>query len=133
MEEALITVHVTAGTISKRQQPNLNKVSLYFSIFFSGTSLGTFRHHLVYTFNEIMSWQTVHAWYFTMSLLCKAFIPPGTCSMKILKNPSSLTEPRYLTMFLWLSLMCSLISSCSGCTSLKKNILTLAYMSISCL
>ena len=48
-------------------------------------------------------------------------LPPGTCSMKILKNPSSETEPRYWTIFLWLSLEWSLISSCNGCTSPPKD------------
>ena len=48
-------------------------------------------------------------------------LPPGTCSMKILKNPSSETDPRYWTMFLWLSREWSLISSCKGWTSPPRD------------
>jgi len=40
--------------------------------------------------------------------------PPGTSSMKILMKPSSLTDPKYWTIFLCFSLLCRAISSWSG-------------------
>ena len=55
-------------------------------------------------------------------LIYVGYIPPGTCSIKILKKPSSLFDPRYLTMCGFVRRECSKISSCSGCTSLAKSI-----------
>lgn len=47
------------------------------------------------------------------------FLPPGTCSMKILMKPFSLKEPRYWTIFLCFRCLCNAISSCSGWEYLK--------------
>jgi len=70
----------------------------------------------------VENWSNNKTWFmFILVAMVTSQIPPGTCSMKILKNPPSLTEPRYFTMFLWLSLECSLISSCNGCTSLNSR------------